>query len=167
MAYHLALAPSDQERNDGGSSLCVLVLPDSDDAPPCRFEKLIGLEVSCLVPFDLPGPVPPIDVGTPFSVDGASMPEAAVNEDCHSLAAEHYVRTTVQPGKRSYVDAVSQTCTVEGSSDSNLGIRVRASNRLHATPDLWRRSEGPAGVGLADVRGWHDNSIARSLAPRS
>jgi hypothetical protein len=70
-----------------GHQLRILVLPGSQDLPAGFPELRVGLSVSALVGLDLLAPEVGV-TGGPGRVLGAAVPEAAIDEDCHSRRDE-------------------------------------------------------------------------------
>lgn len=82
-----------------------------------RHQNGIGLPVALDVALQLRHPV----VGVRFRngrVLRASVPEAAVDEDCDPQPSEHDVGTSAHSGDRGMVNAISQTSRVQDLTKS-------------------------------------------------
>jgi hypothetical protein len=64
-----------------------LVLPNAYDAPCCFFQPLISVSIPSTIGHDLRTPIPVVHSWL-MTVFRATMPEAPINEDCHSLSHE-------------------------------------------------------------------------------
>ncbi len=62
---------------------------------------------------------------------GASMPVAAVYEDCHLHWAENQVRSTTKVRQRTRAHPVTQPLRMHQAPDQLLGFGVAIANRLH------------------------------------
>ena len=70
------------------------MVPEAQDGPASAAEEPIGIPISPHIAFDFCSP--PCSVSLwPSSVGRASMPEAAVDKDCHFLSEEGHVRAAV------------------------------------------------------------------------
>lgn len=113
--------------------LGVLVLPHSYRAPPCAPEEVIRLGVPLSVPADFFRPVLRIG-GRPSRMVGTPVPEAPVNEDCHTGGTEHEVGGASEITQRTRSHPVPKTESVHGVANCQLWPSVPAPVRKHRGP---------------------------------
>jgi len=99
------------------------VLPKSQDSPPLIFEDGVGLFVALLVSLNLRSP--PVGIGPRLpEVLWASVPEAAVDEDCNPSAPKNDVGAPPKSRDRSSIDSVSEPAFVQQTADGDFALRV-------------------------------------------
>lgn len=103
-------------------------LPDLASVPPCCLEKLGAPEFS--VALRQAGP----------SSSLVAMPEAPVDQNCHSLGTNHDVRS---PWQAEEVSVVFDSKRVENSHRNEFWSRSRCSDTLHSLGSGRIRSEVP------------------------
>ncbi len=99
------------------------VLPDSDDGPPFGFEARVGVAITR----DVRGEFvrPPLGVVARFRrMNGAAVPEAAIDVHGNLSARKNNVGPTPHTLQRGTVDEISQAEPVQFSSKRNLGLGV-------------------------------------------
>jgi len=91
-----------------GHQLRSLVLPGSQDLPASFPELCVGISISALVGLDLLAPEVGV-IGGPGRVLGAAVPEAAIDEDCHSRRDESDIHAPPFVGYDGSVHSIAQT----------------------------------------------------------
>lgn len=109
------------------------VLPEPQDTPPGRDQRLVGLDVAFPIALDLQIPVVTID-RRPMVVHWAPAPEAPVDEDRESYPSEHDVCSAPECGQRAEVDSVAEPARVQELSFQQLRRSVSTLVRLHTEP---------------------------------
>lgn len=119
----------------------VLMFPDSDDQPPGRREPGIGVSIPNAVPLKLLVPVPSVHLRSSPGVIRASVPKAAVNEDCHFGGSEHDIYSSASAGHHGLVESKAKTEPVQrpAHGDFRHGVLDRLS--LHPEARLWTGGE--------------------------
>jgi len=110
----------------------VLMFPDPQDSPSRFFKDVIRLRVSLHVSSQLR--LPPFLVRCGHrAVFGAAVPEAAIYEHRNTLAGEHDVRLSAEPGQGCTIHPKPKASSVESTPQRHF--RRRVSSGLSAHPD--------------------------------
>jgi hypothetical protein len=128
----------EHRRTDEASRVArVLVFPEPEHGPAIGFQGFADPGVSLLVGGDLLVPVPAIG-GCPGAVDGASVPEAAIDIDGNPATGENDVRPNQPSSGRPdrEVHPVSKPHSIEGLSQGELRSSVAPFVRPHDCPTL-------------------------------
>jgi len=121
--------------------ICILVLPETQNTPSQFYERTIGLPITLDVACQLRPPV--VGVGLrPSSMHGTAVPEAAVDEDRHSLPGEDDVCTGPQRRSQSEVDTVAPTARMQALPHCQLWARVTSAIRSHGVAGSNRTRPG-------------------------
>jgi hypothetical protein len=106
--------------------------PRTDDRPPMLREQRRLPPIPFAVLSELRPPVVRVRGGL-CAVFGAPVPPAAVHKERHPLAGEHHIGTdrTVAGNANRTVNTKPQTSRVKGTTNRQLGLRVRSRVRLH------------------------------------
>jgi hypothetical protein len=107
------------------------VFPDADDGPATDSQTGVGVPVARdVAPQFL---APPLGVGPRAgTVLGASVPEAAVDEDGDTRPTEDDVRSTAKLGDGAKIDSVSKAPSVQRTAKSQLRSSIAAGLPLHS-----------------------------------
>jgi len=116
-----------------------LVLPEPQDQPSSLGEPAVGIGVTLTIGLELRRP--PRAVGSRVSLmDGAGMPEAAIDVDGDPLSGKHHICAAPHTRNRGQVDSVAQSSSMQCGSQRELRSRVTLSRALHAQPRRLGRS---------------------------
>jgi hypothetical protein len=117
--------------------------PEAQYQPSSIGQHLVVAPITCDVRRDLGAP--PFGVRFRFrGVQGAPVPEAAVDEDRDSQVREDDVWTHQRDPSDCPVNAIPKPTSMEGTAKTHLIIGISATNRLHPSPNervryfVWR-----------------------------
>lgn len=118
--------------------LSVVVLPESQHRPAVLSEDFVHAAVSVPIGVDLLAP--PVGIGFGCrGVDGAAVPEAAVEEHDELTTGPYDVAAELMVGQRPAVDPVAIAQGVKSPPDLQLDARVCRLLRLHLSSDMLKR----------------------------
>lgn len=137
----LAAYRADEPFDPQSSLKRILMLPDAQHLPSGCSEPLVGVGISALGPAYLFSPVLGVRLSD-VAVPGASVPEAAVEEDRHLWAAKHQVCRSPQLWQRAGCDTVPQPECVDSAPQCHLWSGVTATVRSHDRSDSVARCPG-------------------------
>lgn len=123
----------------------VLVLPNSETAPPVLFEERVDSSITFSVGVQLVAP-PLTVVLRKRGVFRAPVPEATVDEDGHSCSREHEVSPASHERDRAAVDAVPEASPMQLPAQRQFGLGVTLwlspESLAHGVVE-WLRSHNP------------------------
>lgn len=109
----------------------LFVLPDTDDDPTGRDQPTVGVPVPFYVGRELVGPPLAIRLGS-GGVDWTAVPEAAVDVDGHTGAAEYDVRSPAKPRDGRDVHPVAQSSPPKLAAEREFRLGIPSPLGLHA-----------------------------------
>lgn len=108
------------------------MLPDSHHEPAGAGQELPGLLVPAAVAGDFVGPVPAVDVVRAAAVLRAPVPEAAIDENCHTGRAEHNVGFAPEARQGCLVQAVTKPQSMQRATKDKFGRCALTALDAHA-----------------------------------
>ncbi len=108
------------------------MLPDSHHEPAGAGQELSCLLVPAAVAGDLFGPVPVVDVVRAAAVLRAPVPEAAIDENCHTGRAEHNVGFAPEARQGCLMQAVTKPQSMQRATKDKFGRCALTALDAHA-----------------------------------
>ena len=114
-----------------GSLFEILMFPESYDVPSCFSESFIGVPVASLILVDLCSPVGSVLLW-PGPVGRATMPEAAVDENCHAFPRENNIDLSVNTGENASLYTVPEPPSMQRRSETHFRLRFTLPSSSHS-----------------------------------
>jgi hypothetical protein len=109
-----------------GRDYWIFVFPDSDDAPASGTQSSVCFAVTCNVAGDLRCPILGVR-SRGFLVCGASVPKAAVEENCYPGSSKDEVGLAADISDWPIVDTVPESARVNSRSECELWRGISAA----------------------------------------
>lgn len=111
------------------------MLPDSQDAPSRRFQPLVRVAISILIPLQLWAPVPTVRAWIGRTMDWAAVPKTTVDEYRYPCTTKHDVNSTSKcPWNDGNINSEAKPKAVQFLANGQLRLSVTARLELHFAP---------------------------------